>query len=144
MRKNRDILNSLAPENGTNWKVKLDERRKNKAWIRKSMDIVLDILDAIHEQGMTQKDLANQLGVSPQTVSKTLSGKENLSLETITRYEEVLGITLIHTGVQKVENRTVEKEYVFIPVSFNASPDIQDDGVNFYKDSDINSMSPWS
>lgn len=132
MSKNREILDALAPAKGTDWKVKLNERRKNKAWMSKSMDIVLDILDTLQEKGMTQKDLAKLLGVSPQTVSKTLSGKENISLETIVRYEEVLDISLIHTGLNKTERTTEEnkhKEYVFFPVLLNSQPAKEDNGI---------------
>jgi len=44
---------------------------------------------------MTQKKLAKLMGVSPQYINKVVKGKENLTLETITKIEQVLGITLI-------------------------------------------------
>ena len=46
---------------------------------------------------MTQKDLAEKLNVSPQQVSRMGKGKENLTLETISKLEYVLGIALIST-----------------------------------------------
>jgi len=144
MSKNREILDALAPAKGTDWKEKLNERRKNKAWMRKSRDIVFDILDALQEKGMTQKDLAKLLEVSPQTVSKTLSGKENISLETIARYEEVLGISLIHTGLQKSWETAVEKEhkeYVYFPVLFNSQPSKQNNGITIFQFTDKNGIS---
>lgn len=144
MSNNREILNSLAPSRSTNWKEKLDERRKNKAWIRKSMDIALDILDALQEKSMTQKQLAQLLGVTPQTVSRTLSGKENLSLETIVRYEEILGISLIHTGLQKEEKVVIEKEYVFLPISFNSRLSQKANSINGYQSVATCSVSPWN
>lgn len=44
---------------------------------------------------MTQSELATKVGVSPQQVSKIVKGKENLSLETITKLEAALGINII-------------------------------------------------
>ena len=35
------------------------------------------------------------MGVTPQYINKVVKGKENLTLETITKIEQVLGITLI-------------------------------------------------
>jgi transcriptional regulator with XRE-family HTH domain len=52
---------------------------------------------ALREKGMTQKDLAEKLNVSPQQVSKIVKGKENLTLETISKLEYVLGVELILT-----------------------------------------------
>ncbi|MCF8226228.1 MAG: helix-turn-helix transcriptional regulator [Bacteroidales bacterium] len=45
--------------------------------------------------GMSQKKLAEDMGVSPQYINKVIKGKENLTLETISRIESVLGTTLI-------------------------------------------------
>ena len=44
---------------------------------------------------MKQKTLAELLGVSAQQVSKILKGKENLTLDTISKLEKVLGISII-------------------------------------------------
>ena len=47
-------------------------------------DIVLDmaeqISDALTERGMTQKDLADELGISPSAVSQLLKGDQNVSI----------------------------------------------------------------
>ena len=44
---------------------------------------------------MTQAELANRLNVSRQHISKIVKGQENLTLETIAKIEEVLGVVLI-------------------------------------------------
>ena len=46
-------------------------------------------------RGLKRIDLAAKLGVSPQYVSKLLSGTENLSFKSIANIEEKLGITCI-------------------------------------------------
>lgn len=40
--------------------------------------------------GVNQKELAQRMGCTPQYVSKILKGKENLSLETISKIEDAL------------------------------------------------------
>jgi len=47
------------------------------------------------KEGMTQKKLAELMNVSPQQISKILKGQENLTLETISKLSETLGVDLI-------------------------------------------------
>ena len=44
------------------------------------------------ELGLTQTQLAAQMGCSQQYVSKLLKGSENLTLETIAKLEEILDL----------------------------------------------------
>lgn len=77
------------------WLEDAKYRRENRAWLRKSGFIALKVIKALEQQGLTQKDLAGKMKVSPQQVSKILSGKENITLETITKLETALGIVII-------------------------------------------------
>jgi len=43
---------------------------------------------------MQQKELAEAMDVSPQQVSKIVKGKQNLTLQTVSKLEQVLGISL--------------------------------------------------
>ena len=57
---------------------------------------------------MSQKLLAEKLDVSPQQVSKILKGTENLTLQTITQIETVLGIKLIYLlSISHTENLVI-------------------------------------
>ena len=47
------------------------------------------------EQGLTQKALAERMNCTQQYVSKILKGKENMSLDTLSKLEDALGINLI-------------------------------------------------
>ncbi len=47
----------------------------------------------MQDHGMKRADLAARLEVSPQYVSKLLSGTENLSFKSIANIEDKLGIT---------------------------------------------------
>jgi transcriptional regulator with XRE-family HTH domain len=77
------------------WKDRAEYQKKNRPWLKKSVDIALRILDALDNRRMTQVELANRLNVSRQHISKIVKGQENLTLETIARIEEVLGVVLI-------------------------------------------------
>ncbi|MCL2651944.1 MAG: helix-turn-helix transcriptional regulator, partial [Candidatus Azobacteroides sp.] len=44
---------------------------------------------------LTQKELASQMSVSQQYVSKILKGYENFSLETLTKIEDILHINIL-------------------------------------------------
>ena len=71
-------------------------RIENKKWLSYSSNITLRVLAAIEEnEQMTQKALAEMIGVSPQYINKVLKGQENLSLETIAKLSEALNIELI-------------------------------------------------
>lgn len=58
----------------------------------------MQMLDKMEETGMTQKQLAQKMGCSQQYVSKILKGKENLSLETLSKIEYSLEISIFSTG----------------------------------------------
>lgn len=71
-------------------------RIKNKKWLRYSSNIARRILAAIEEkESMSQKKLALMLDVSPQYISKVVSGNENLTLETIAKISDALEVELI-------------------------------------------------
>ena len=47
----------------------------------------------LEDNGLKRADLAARLGVSPQYVSKLLSGTENLSFKSVANIEDKLGIS---------------------------------------------------
>ena len=67
-------------------------------WISRSRDIALKVNAALAAQKMTKQELASRLGVSPQYVSKLVRGGENLTLETLSKLEAALGISLSGEG----------------------------------------------
>ena len=78
-----------------NWMKDVAWRKANKAWLRKSAAIALRILDALDELNWKKAKLAQEMGVSPQQVSKYVKGEENFKLETLCNLEKVLGIELV-------------------------------------------------
>lgn len=65
-------------------------RRENREWLRMSQDIALCLHYYLRTSGMTQKELADKMGVSAVYVGKLLKGGENLTLETICKIQKAI------------------------------------------------------
>ena len=57
--------------------------------------IAMRVLDEMENKGLTQKEFAQRVGCSQQYISRILKGKENLSIETISKIEAALGVSII-------------------------------------------------
>jgi len=87
----------------TLWREKAQWRRDNRRWLRYSGYIALSVLNRLEELSLSQKQLSEMMNCSPQYVSKLLKGSENLTLETISKLEDCLGIDLINTALCSVD-----------------------------------------
>lgn len=58
------------------------------------MDISGSVYTRMRELDMTQADLAEEMGVDQSTVSKIITGKQNITLRTLSRLESALGFRL--------------------------------------------------
>ena len=77
------------------WREEAQWRRDNWSWLRHSQKIAVKVLLRMRELKLTQKALAERMGYTQQYVSKILKGKENMSLDTLSKLENALGICLI-------------------------------------------------
>jgi transcriptional regulator with XRE-family HTH domain len=77
------------------WRKAVEFRKANKEWLSLSGDIALKVMDEMERQGISGRELAKRMDVSPQQVSKIVKGRENLKLETIAKLSSALGVTLI-------------------------------------------------
>ena len=91
----QDKIKSYISEEPSNWLEQAERYESNKEWLDKSALIAIKILSTLRSQSITQKKLAESIGVSPQYINKVVKGQENLSLETICKIEKSLGISLI-------------------------------------------------
>lgn len=66
-----------------------------KRWANNSQTIATVMSGRMAELGLTQQTLAKKMNCTQQYVSKVLKGHENLSLETICKIENALGIEII-------------------------------------------------
>lgn len=70
-------------------------RKENAGWLRWSRQLAVTLIGYMQDNGMKRADLASKLGVTPQYVSKLLSGTENLSFKSIANIEDKLGISCL-------------------------------------------------
>ena len=70
----KDKFLALVSDTPSGWLEKAKWHQENEAWLDKSFMIALRVIKTLREKGMSQKDLAAQMGVSPQQVSKILKG----------------------------------------------------------------------
>jgi len=57
-----------------------------------SLEIISGIHQAMQRQGLTKKQLAERVGVSPAFISQVLNGKPNLTLLTLAKFCIALGL----------------------------------------------------
>ena len=94
----QEKLQKFASPTPSKWREEAEFRVANKSWLRYSQMIAMKMLDRMEELGLTQKQLAAMMGCSQQYVSKVLKGQENLSLETLCKIEDALGLHLVQTA----------------------------------------------
>jgi len=113
----KELLDKLAPPGISKWEEAAKIREKNQAWLTRSQDIALKVLRSLRQQQMSQRRLAELFGCSPQHVNKLVSGKENLTLETISRLEAILNIRLMSVPVfsTTMEVKMYEQKYYSTP-----------------------------
>lgn len=73
-------------------------RKENAGWLRWSRNVALAIIDYMQANDLKRADIAKRLNVSPQYVSRLLSGTENLSFKSIANIEEKLGINCMEAA----------------------------------------------
>ena len=70
-------------------------RRENREQLKWSRDVALSLVDYMETNGINRNGLAERLGVTPQYVSKMLSGKINFSFKSIAEIENKQSIKLL-------------------------------------------------
>ena len=85
---------------GIGYRMRLN-MQENASWLRRSRRVAYAIMDYMQAGGLSRNDVAEKLGVSPQYVSKILSGKVNFSFKTISEIEEGLGIELFQAAAME-------------------------------------------
>ena len=76
------------------WREEAEWRRANRSWLRRSQAIAMKLLDKRDEMNWTQQQVAEKLGCTQQYVSRIQRGKENLSLEMLSKIEDSLDIKI--------------------------------------------------
>ena len=116
----KEKLRKYISQKSPNWKSQADFFDKNNDWLNKSALIALKILSTLRRYRITQKSLAENIGVSPQYISKVVKGFENLSLETICKIERNLGITLVVVPNYETSH-VINVSYSFVSLTLKRS-----------------------
>lgn len=90
---NRTKLDAMAKPRTTENIKRSQQRTKNREWMRMSQNIALGIHRHLRMTNTTQKEFAALMGVTPAYIGKLLKGQENLTLETIWKIQELIGIS---------------------------------------------------
>ena len=77
---NREKLENITKPRSKAAIDRAKQRKENRKWIRKSQQIALAIHYFLRKNGMSQKELAEIMNVTPVYVAKLLKGQENLTL----------------------------------------------------------------
>jgi len=93
--KNLENFQKLVSNEESGWLDKFLHYKANQKKLDNSSKIAVNVLEALREKKMSQKDLAKKMNVSAQQINKIVRGKQNLTLDTIGKLEDTLGITLI-------------------------------------------------
>lgn len=88
-------LKAFSSDRPSKWREKAQARRENREWLRYSQSIAMMMHDRMDELRLTQRELAQRMGCSQQYVSRVLKGAENLSIETISKIEDALGLQIL-------------------------------------------------
>lgn len=110
------LQNLIAKEKGS-WLEDAQYRADNKKWLKRSQTVAITILRNLRSKGITQKELAKQMGVSAQLVNRWVKGKENFTFETISKLEDALKINLMN-----VPNLEINKGLYTQPLFIIDSP----------------------
>lgn len=98
MKTKEDIISNLKQHQSTKpskWRENAEWRIANREWLRYSQRIAMMMLDKMDELGLTQKSVAQRMGCSQQYISRVLKGTENLSIETISKIEDALNLSIL-------------------------------------------------
>lgn len=103
----KDKLDAIVKPRSKEAIERARSRKENREWLRMSQEIALALHYHIRNAGMTQKEFAEKLGVSPVYVGKLLKGEENLTLETICKLQEAICESIVSIAKPYVSRLTV-------------------------------------
>lgn len=94
-RRKQMVDNAMAANPNDSWRARPELQKENADWVTDAIVIANKIINALEDQDLSQRDLAQRLDVTPQAVNKIVKGRQNLTLGSIRKLEAALGISLI-------------------------------------------------
>ena len=89
------FLEEHSSSEPSKWLEKAEWRKANRDWSNYSRKIAIVVAMSLENLHMSQKQLAELVGCSPQYVSRLLKGEENLTLETLCKLERALNVPIM-------------------------------------------------
>lgn len=134
MKANKEKFLDLVSKKKTDSSKKNKERIAKRAMLRESRNIAFKVLERLDELGWKQNKLAEVMEVSPPYVNKLVKGKENFTLETLVKLQQILNIPILASYNKQVEETLVEFvgeekiaiTQVFIAVNYNMNVRIEE------------------
>lgn len=142
MKTNQEKLKGLLSKakKDTSWKENARERQVNTKTLERSFEIALLVYQQLKLIGKNQEWLAQELGITPQSVSKMLKGKQNFTLTTIEKLEDVLGVQLISIlsgNGQDCINSVIAKYEEFVSngsATYESEVTLNEDSMEYHED----------
>ncbi len=95
MSKAVDFLKKHEAKHPSKFAPNAQERDSNSRWLAWSRNVALRLIRYMEDEDINRQQLATRLKVTPQYISKVLSGNVNFSFKTICEFENKLDIELI-------------------------------------------------
>jgi plasmid maintenance system antidote protein VapI len=121
---NKENFLKLVSEKKSNTLENIRDRKKNRATLRESQSIAFKVLLRLEDLKWTQKKFAEKLEVTPQQVTKIISGKENLTLETLVKLQNVLEIALLVTYIENAVDEMMQTHKVEVTQAYDIPENI--------------------
>ena len=101
----------------------IEARNENRDWLALSAKFALMMRHILRTEKMTQKELAARMGVSCVQITKILSGKENIGLQTIAKVEKALGRSIVTfqdsaETSESITLRSISNRVISLPVCY--------------------------
>ena len=88
---------------GVAHRIRARIKPENRVFIKKNLAISEQVQYLLDQRGWSQREFAEHIGKEPSEVSKWLSGLHNLTLQSITKMEALLGEDIITTPLEACE-----------------------------------------
>lgn len=90
-----DFLNANKSSGKSTFVEQAQYLKDNWEWLKYSYAISIKVRRRMAETGITQKQLADEMGCTQQHISVLLNGRVNMTLETLAKLEKALNINLL-------------------------------------------------
>src|SRR5690554_4852216 len=92
---NKEKFLSLVSDEQSPAVAQIRERIKTRDMLHESQQIAIKVLMRLKALDWTKKQLADAMEVSPQQISKIVSGRENMTISTLVRLQQILDIPIL-------------------------------------------------